>query len=61
VSEKKRLGVVEAAGVELRRLHDNTELIDSKNWQKRENLSFRRFEVHGGYTGCEILSNGGAR
>ena len=36
---------------------DRKQLIDSINRQKRSNRSFRRFEVHGGYTGYEFVSS----
>jgi hypothetical protein len=42
--------LVEAAGVELSRLSERTQVIDFNKRQNRQNRSFRRIEVHGGYT-----------
>ena len=45
------LGIlVSWAGLEPIWLIDGTQVIDSAKSQKRQNRSFRRFEVHGGYT-----------
>ncbi len=35
---------------------ENAQVIDFNKSQKRQNRSFRRFEVHGGYTGYEFVS-----
>src|SRR6516225_6198604 len=43
------------AGREPTGLLDRKQLIDSINRQKRSTRSFRRFEVHGGYTGYEFV------
>jgi hypothetical protein len=45
-----RFQMMNAAGVELSRLSARTQLIDFNKRQKRQNRSFRRIEVHGGYT-----------
>jgi len=42
---------VSRAGLELNRPFETTQVIDSNKLQKRSNRPFRRFEVHGGYTG----------
>jgi hypothetical protein len=44
------LGLVEAAGVELFRNIENTQVTDSAQRQNRQNRSNRLTEVHGGYT-----------
>jgi hypothetical protein len=49
--------LVSRAGLEPGRLIENTQVIDSTKRQKRQNRSFRRFEVHGGYTGCKFLNS----
>ena len=56
--EFRRTGsrIVSRAGLEPTGTQDESQLIDSINRQKRSNRSFRRFEVHGGYTGYEFVS-----
>jgi hypothetical protein len=49
--------VVSRAGLEPDGPQDKAQLIDSNNRQKRSNRYFRRFEVHGGYTGYEFVSS----
>jgi len=49
--------LVSRAGLEPVGTQDKSQLIDSINRQKRSNRSFRRFEVHGGYTGYEFVSS----
>ena len=48
--------LVSRAGLEPIGTQDKSQLIDSINRQKRSNRSFRRFEVHSGYTGYEFVS-----
>ena len=48
--------LVSRAGLEPEHPQDKSQLIDSINRQKRSNRCFRRFEVHGGYTGYEFVS-----
>jgi hypothetical protein len=36
---------------------ESAQVTDSNKQQKRQNRSFRRFGVHGGYTGCEFFSS----
>jgi hypothetical protein len=45
------------AGLEPIGLLDRKQLIDSINRQKRSTRSFRRFEVHSGYTSYEFVSS----
>jgi len=47
------------AGLEPTRVTEDTQVTDSINRQIRQNRLFRRFEVHGGYTGYEFFSSGG--
>ena len=46
------------AGLEPYSPVDQAQVIDFRKRQKRSNRSFRRFEVHGGYTGYEFLNSG---
>jgi hypothetical protein len=46
----KRVRVMKVAGVELSCLSEPTQVTDFNKRQKRQNRSFRRIEVHGGYT-----------
>jgi hypothetical protein len=57
----KKRSLVSRAGLEPARHTDPSQVIDSRKRQKRQNGSFRRFEVHGRYTGYELVSSGGAR
>ena len=56
-SPMKMEAVVSRAGLEPDGPQDKAQLIDSNNRQKRSNRSFRRFEVHDGYTGYEFVSS----
>jgi hypothetical protein len=49
--------VVSRAGLEPYRPVDHMQVIDFTKMQKRSNRSFRRFEVHSGYTGYEFFSS----
>jgi len=48
--------VMSRAGLEPDGPLDKAQVIDFIKRQKRSNRSFRRFEVHGGYTGYEFVS-----
>jgi hypothetical protein len=50
-SQNGGFGHLEAAGDELSCLSEPTQVTDFNKRQKRQNRSFRRIEVHGGYTG----------
>jgi hypothetical protein len=56
----KSLKMVSRAGLELNRAIANTQVIDSKKRQKRQNRYLGRTEVHGGYTGYEFVRRFGA-
>jgi hypothetical protein len=56
-----RLFMMSRAGLEPIKVIEGAQVIDAINRQIRQNRCFRRFEVHGGYTGCEFHSSGGAR
>ena len=49
--------LVSRAGLEPYSPVDQAQVIDFDKRQKRSNRSFRRFELHGGYTGYEFLSS----
>jgi len=53
--------LVSRAGLEPIRLIENRQVADSTKRQKRQNRSFRRIEVHGGYTEDEFYSGGATR